>query len=209
MLADWSGGELTSWTDDDLCAYLRPGQLPARLLNAGSGPFVRSSPLACAERAVHVSNCDQSARLFRGLASKYHIFAPLPDFCDLEDLDRAFPRAHYDLVHMRNALDHTVRPDAAVVGLVRLLRPGGVLLLRHFENVHYGVWNQLATGLHQWAITLGQEGHLLVENFDVTYNISEVLEPIARVVAWRENAWILASITRLANAMQPAVSIAV
>ena len=53
----------------------------------------------------------------------------------------------FHVAHMRNALDHTVQPDVVVDSLLRVMRPGGVLVLRHFENVHHAEWRSLSSGL--------------------------------------------------------------
>ena len=46
----------------------------------------------CAGRAA-LTSCDGSARYFRGLAVKHGLagVVPLPEFCDLEELERGFP----------------------------------------------------------------------------------------------------------------------
>ena len=97
---------------------------------------------------------------------------------------------------MRNALGHTVQPDVVVDSLLRVLRPGGVLVLRHFENVHHAEWRSLSSGLHQWAITV-QDGHFVVGNYAMKIDLTNLLHGRARVAAEREGDWILARITKL------------
>ena len=65
--------------------------------------------------------------------------------------------------------------------------------------MHYGPWSRLSTGLHQWAITLGPEDHLVVENFQTSHDLTKLLQDVALVTAWREDLYIIANITKVAT----------
>ena len=123
----------------------------------------------------------------------------------MEDLGQVYPASHFDLVHMRNALDHTVRPLAVVESALSAVRPGGVLLFRHFENVHFGPSEHLSSGLHQWAITVGgQDGtHFVIENFAKLHNVTASLSGRASVFAWRDGGWIVAVIRKNVQSIAP------
>lgn len=57
----------------------------------------------------------------------------------------------FDIVNCINALDHAVNPDIALLEMLRIVRPGGWIYLRH--RVDTGLV-QKYNGLHQWNIKL-------------------------------------------------------
>ncbi len=63
----------------------------------------------------------------------------------------------FDIVHMRNALDHCQNPAKAYEAMLRAVNSGGYLIIHGFENEataeHY-------RGMHQWDICI--EGESLV-----------------------------------------------
>lgn len=105
---------------------------------------------------LEVTSVDRSARAYVAAFAR-HGWSPrsgLPQQCDVEELWRCFPRGVFDIVHVRNGLDHTVRPLQAIQELVRVAKPGGRILLWHWWNEHPEAWKGLASGPHQWAFDL-------------------------------------------------------
>lgn len=156
------------WTWDDLCKYLddvwkhhaieQYGK--ARVLNAGSGPLA-PGPISCEHKAsdrdkqavvepTSVVSADGLARFYLRIFDMLNI-QPLhqPLQCPVEALRRCFPRNHFDIVHIRNALDHAVDPLLGLSQMLEVVRPGGWVLLRHARNE--GVPGHFQFGLHQWA----------------------------------------------------------
>jgi 2-polyprenyl-3-methyl-5-hydroxy-6-metoxy-1,4-benzoquinol methylase len=63
----------------------------------------------------------------------------------------------YDVVHMSNAIDHSVDPHEVFKNLVDATKPGGYVIIQGFENE--AIFENYQ-GFHQWNIT--QEGaHIL------------------------------------------------
>ena len=58
-----------------------------------------------------------------------------------------FPANHYDAVHARNTLDHSYDPMAAILGMVAVAKPGGIIILDHTANEAV---NEGYKGLHHW-----------------------------------------------------------
>lgn len=83
----------------------------------------------------------------------------------------------FDIVHMRNSLDHAVDPFKVVQNLIRACRPGGYIILQHFENT---ATREQHTGLHQWDISLKKDG-LWISGSGRKENIG-----IANVMQWKE-----------------------
>ena len=51
-----------------------------------------------------------------------------------EELHLCFPAGHFDVVHIRNALDHSFDPVLGIERMLHAVRPGGWVLLRHARN---------------------------------------------------------------------------
>eukprot|EP00928_Gymnodinium_smaydae_P065185 TRINITY_DN48362_c0_g1_i1.p1 TRINITY_DN48362_c0_g1~~TRINITY_DN48362_c0_g1_i1.p1 ORF type:complete len:566 (-),score=66.31 TRINITY_DN48362_c0_g1_i1:77-1774(-) len=147
-------------------AGIAPPHATVRVLNACSGMFVPPREFLCHTSTAgakdqepmrfEVTSIDSSARAYAAILAR-HGWAPrpgLPQQCDIEELWRCFPSGLFDIVHVRNGLDHTPRPLQALRELARVTRPGGRILLWHLRNVHPEQWTGLAAGPHQWGFDL-------------------------------------------------------
>jgi len=86
---------------------------------------------------------------------------------DMSDL--SYPSNTFDIVHCRNALDHTYDPFGAIKEMVRVCKPGGWIYLAHF--VHEG--KRLGyRGFHQWNID-GEGEDCLFWNKENRFLLSE------------------------------------
>lgn len=56
----------------------------------------------------------------------------------------------FDVVHIRNAFDHTQNPLLAILSLVRAARPGGLIFIQGFVDE---ASHEQYAGLHQWNVT--------------------------------------------------------
>jgi len=162
-------GEVTWYLPgDDPCAFLRDARgrmskavqgLPGpRILNVGSGPLA-PGPLECdveaadgsmQRRRLRVVAADGLARFYNRILDEYMLEPPyMPQQCPVEELHTCFPPGHFDVVHMRNALDHVFDPLLGIQRMLQVVRPGGWVLLRHARNE--GIPGHFRNGLHQWA----------------------------------------------------------
>lgn len=156
-----------------VCGRIRDVQLSTtgahgqpRLLNTGSGPLA-PPPLDCASEGfddlgvVPVFASDGLGRFYLKLFDDLGIQPPrVTAQCPVEELRRCYPRHHFDIVHIRNALDHTMDPLHGLRQMLQITRPGGWVLLRHARNE--GSPGQFQVGLHQWSFdaTDGPDGRL-------------------------------------------------
>eukprot|EP00411_Alexandrium_monilatum_P099076 CAMPEP_0175800250 /NCGR_PEP_ID=MMETSP0097-20121207/86916_1 /TAXON_ID=311494 /ORGANISM="Alexandrium monilatum, Strain CCMP3105" /LENGTH=253 /DNA_ID=CAMNT_0017111525 /DNA_START=102 /DNA_END=859 /DNA_ORIENTATION=- len=123
-------GEVTWFLEgDDLCAFLEQAlhrrRAAAEALAAldaarldGEGPPARL-------REVPVVAADGMARFYLRVLDEHGLLPRhLPVQCPVEELHGCFPSRHFDVVHMRNALDHAFDPLLGLRGMLHVLRPG-------------------------------------------------------------------------------------
>merc|ERR1712048_1156978 len=136
---------------------------------------------------VPVVSTDGLARFYLGIYDDYGLDPPfVPQQCPVEELHRCFPQDHFDVVHMRNSLDHAFDPLLGIRRLLHVAKPGGWVLLRHARNE--GVPGQFRVGLHQWAfdaITMTDatstnslaedQVHFLIWNPELRVDVTEYL----------------------------------
>jgi SAM-dependent methyltransferase len=88
-----------------------------------------------------------------------------------EDLVELFGRERFDIAYAANSLDHSADPLRIIANMVEVVRPGGVVLLRHKRNegesARYG-------GLHQWNFDAA-DGRLRLWNDTVEIDVGEAL----------------------------------
>jgi len=88
-----------------------------------------------------------------------------------EDLSPIGYLGPFDVVHMRNALDHCVNPVAAIEQMTQQVADDGVILLRHEVNE---AENESYKGLHQWNLQ-PRHGHLHAWNKNIDVDLTDWL----------------------------------
>lgn len=127
----------------------------ATVLDVGSGVVsilrgtIDEAKLACADPLAN-----HYMKIFdyigHGITPPYPIAA--------EDIDH---EDRFDLVHISNALDHTINPVTAYENMLRAVKPGGHLMVQGFvDEGKFEGWK----GLHQWNLSITEQGHLFIAN---------------------------------------------
>ena len=97
-----------------------------------------------------------------------------------EALAEHFGARRFDIAYATNSLDHSADPVTIISNMAAVVRPGGVVLLRHKRNegdsARYG-------GLHQWNFDVVGDD-LIVWNNAVRVNVGAALEGRAVTTAW-------------------------
>jgi SAM-dependent methyltransferase len=97
-----------------------------------------------------------------------------------EELLEHFGSHAFDIACATNSLDHSADPFTIISNMVAVVRPGGIVLLRHKRNegesARYG-------GLHQWNFDVVDES-LVLWNNAVEVDVGSALGGRARTTAW-------------------------
>jgi SAM-dependent methyltransferase len=105
-----------------------------------------------------------------------------------EALVEHFGRGRFDIAYATNALDHSADPFIIISNMVAVVRPGGVVVLRHKRNEGESAryW-----GLHQWNFDV-VDNSLLLWNNAAEVNVGSALAERAETSAWIEQDEVVA-----------------
>ncbi|HZH16132.1 MAG TPA: class I SAM-dependent methyltransferase [Archangium sp.] len=134
-----------------LSSYFPSRETPAVCLDAGTGSGYYATALA--QRGHHVYACDISRTRLQAAAAQPSAPGTIqPVECSLDDIP--LPDGCLDFAMCNFVLEHVADPYAVTEELLRLLRPGGTLLL---AVPSFNVRDTLASWLHQELPTLNFE----------------------------------------------------
>lgn len=169
--------------DDFVARFLPPDRPRIRILDVGSGPVSSLGfPRSPDGRTVELTAADPLADSYQKLLRRYGIMPPTwPIPLAVEELSNRFDDGVFDLVHARNASDHTVNPVVGIQQMVRVVRPGCYVVLQHYPNE---AESEAYAGLHGWNLDEKDgrfiiwhrsseidNGHTLGSTADVSYGV--------------------------------------
>ncbi len=119
----------------------------ANILDVGAGPLTWMGKV-WPGRTVRITAVDALAAGYDRLLAEHGV-TPLVRTVhgDATKLVEQFGRDRFDLVHGRNAIDHTADAPLAVREMLAVARPGGAVFLGHKRNE--GEFHRYA-GMHRW-----------------------------------------------------------
>lgn len=134
--------------------------LGLKVLDVGSGPMTNLG-VTIDNSAIDLTACDPLAPLYIELAEKYHITFPIKtEQAFAEDLSSFYQFGTFDLVHCRNALDHSFDPIRGIDQMLMVTKSSGRVRLVHWENEAV---NGSYDGFHQWNFEV-ENGDFIVWN---------------------------------------------
>jgi SAM-dependent methyltransferase len=108
-----------------------------------------------------------------------------------ESLVEHFGPRSFDIAYAANSLDHSADPLLIVDNMLRVVRPGGAVLLRHRQNEGE---RERYEGLHQWNFDC-VEGALIFWNNATRLDVGAAVAGRGTTEAWIEDGEVLARIT--------------
>jgi SAM-dependent methyltransferase len=116
-----------------------------------------------------------------------------------EDLPKHFAPATFDIAYATNSLDHSADPLTIISNMVTVVRPHGIVVLRHKRNEGQSA---RYSGLHQWNFDAVDEG-LLLWNEAAEIDVGAALAGRAETTAWLEEHEVVARLVVQATGRSP------
>jgi len=175
--------------------YLPSDRERVRILDVGSGPVSSLGfPRLPDGRVIELTAADALADRYEELLHTYRITPPAwPLPVAVEELSEHFGEGVFDLVHARNALDHTVDAFAGIRQMVRVVRPGCYVILQHYPNV---AEFHAYTGLHGWNLDERKGRFVIWQRGSREIDLEKDIGSAAEVSAWRDSQWVYCAIKR-------------
>jgi SAM-dependent methyltransferase len=148
-----------------------PEDKEIKVLDVGSGP-VTGVGFVWPGRKLKVVAVDPLADVYNKLLAEFALAAPVrTEKCPAERLAARFRRQRFDLVHCRNALDHSYDPLAAIRQMLMVTAPHAAVVLDHYANeaLHHSY-----RGLHRWNFDI-QNGRLFLWNRESKIDVGDAL----------------------------------
>src|SRR3982074_3633803 len=144
---------------------------PVKILEVGAGPLA-SIGTGHPTRRVEVTATDVLADKYNRILRRRGITPKVPTvYADAERLSQQFGPAAFDLGYAANCIDHTDDALRAIQEMVSVVRPGGHIVMDHFQDEGAP---QASAGLHKWNLK-ADEGKLVLWNSDRRHDVSELL----------------------------------
>jgi SAM-dependent methyltransferase len=158
------------------------------ILDVGAGP-VTWLGFRYPGKTLTIVAVDPLADEYDRLLRNAGLAPPIRTICIAgEELLEHFDARTFDIAYASNALDHSADPLGIISNMVALVRPGGIVILRHKRNEGESA---LYGGLHQWNFD-ALDGSLLLWNDAVEVDIGLALGKRALTTAWLSEGEVIA-----------------
>jgi len=159
--------------DRDIKAQIHtPKGTRVKLLDVGSGPATSIGKVwtGC---MLNVTAVDPLAEAYHQLYTEAMVTPPIvPIALEGERLTTMFPRDTFDIVHSKNAVDHSHNAPRVVQEMIRVAREGGIVIIYVNENVAKKENNW---GFHRWNFEAMPRHYSRLPQGEDTLNHADVL----------------------------------
>jgi len=129
----------------------------SKILDIAAGPVTQLGWEYRGKR-LDITAIDVLADEYNALLDEYGLKPPVrTGKGEAEQLAQIFPPNTFDLIHIRNALDHCYDPVKVVAGALAILKPGAVFVVQ--SNINEAKQEKYI-GLHQWNVD-AENGELI------------------------------------------------
>lgn len=164
----------------------RAGRHAVSILDAGAGPMTSLGSVWMG-KLLDLRACDPLAPDFTKMLRSHNIVPPARTvFGELEHLSLVFPTDFFDLVVVREAIDHSYDPVRALREALKVTRINGTVWLGH--KAHGGLIHQYL-GTQKWNVDLW-EGHPVIWNAHALHNLTDVFIGQAIVASKSSGDWV-------------------
>jgi SAM-dependent methyltransferase len=178
---------------DDPLVTARLDEIPrvdVRILDVGAGPLTRLGTRYPGKR-IDLVAADPLAEEYDVLLRRFGIEPAVRTIeAPGERLLERFPRSSFDIAYAVNSIDHSYEPLRIVENMLALVRPDGVVLLRHTRNEGE---HRRFSGPHQWNFDF-VDGDIVIWNHAVEHSLGRALGARADVQGWIEHDEVLVRI---------------
>lgn len=177
-----------------------PKGATVRILDVGAGPLTYVGKVS-PDWAIDLVAVDPLADAYDQLLLTHAVEPPVrTQRGAAESLTSLFAEDTFDIVTARNALDHSVNPIKAILEMIAVCKPGGVVTLHHAINE---AERQGHFGLHQWNF-YATEGNFFIAGPGQHVNMTRRLADCATVRNETfGDAWISTVIVKKAEKSTP------
>lgn len=163
------------------------GKSDLRILDVGAGPMTMLGK-QLGGRRIDIVASDPLAPIYSQIATAHGVQRPIETVqAFAEDLSCYYSPRSFDIVHCRNALDHSFDPMRGLLQMFLVAKLGGRIVLQHAvdEAVH-GEY----LGFHQWNFT-EENGDFIIWNPAHRINVTKQLSPYADIMTSSADRWIV------------------
>jgi SAM-dependent methyltransferase len=149
-----------------------------KILDVGAGPMTavgkkfRGIP-------VELTAVDALAEAYDQLAFPPGLPLVRTQQCYSEQLSEKFAPDSFDVVFARNTLDHSCDPVMAITEMIKVARPGGLVVTEHLANEAI---TEKWQGFHQWNFRV-VDADLEIVDRETTTSLSEVISGLAAITS--------------------------
>ena len=177
---------------DEVAELLPKDDGPLVLLDVGAGPFTFLGKKH-EQLKFKIVAVDPLADAYAEILAKYSI-TPLvrTERLEAECLTERFAENTFDLAFARNCLDHSHDPEKAVIQMIKVVKPGRYVLLRHVPNE---AENQRYSGLHQWNFC-EKSGDFIISSKWRSTNLTRKYDAICSIACSYDQKWLITRIRK-------------
>jgi hypothetical protein len=174
-------------------------QTDISILDVGAGPLTSLGTILKGHN-VHLTAIDPLAPENDKLLNEFSIKPPTRTvFGEVEHLERNFGPNSFDIVHMRNALDHSYHPVKGILKMINVVKMDHCVVINHSANE---AEKEDYQGFHQWNLDI-IDGQFVIWNKRQYYNMNRILKKLGEVAVDVKGGWLLVTITKRKPAVDP------
>ncbi|MBB4199477.1 SAM-dependent methyltransferase [Rhodoblastus sphagnicola] len=162
---------------DEIARYLpHPAPSPLSLLDVGAGPMTYVGKVFGAT-AIDLTAVDALGDAYARLDFPPGLPLVRTKTCDSEALSRLFPSNRFDVVFSRNALDHGYDPMQAILEMIAVAKPGGLVITLNWCNE---AMRENWRGFHQWNFCV-EQGRFIIADRTRRFLVNEAVQDLVDI----------------------------